>query len=99
MIAARDSHTKVMLNNGEVLLTAGYNSAGLLKSAEMVNSLTGIWTATGSFNVARYFHTATIQVSGKVLVVGGSGSAGILNSAELYDSSTRHWSTTDNMLV
>jgi len=52
----------------------------------------GVWSITGSLNVARFNHTATLLPNGKVLVAGGAG-----NSAELYDPATGVWTYTGGM--
>lgn len=76
-----------MLQNGNVLVTGGYNGNGdWLKSAEVyngVNPSTGKWTLTGSPKKGRYSHTATLLPNGNVLVAGGN-SYHSLNSAEIY---------------
>jgi hypothetical protein len=61
---------------------------GRLRSAELYDPASGIFTAAGSLVTARSAHTATLLPSGKVLFAGGSGSAGSAGSAELYDPST-----------
>jgi hypothetical protein len=66
-----------------VLVAGGYN-AGTLASAELYNPATGVWSATGNLNTARYRHTATLLPDGRVLVAAGYN-AGVLASAELYD--------------
>jgi hypothetical protein len=69
-----------------VLITGGYSS-GYLASAELYNPATGIWTATGSLNMARYAHTETLLPSGQVLITGGNGTnSAYLASAELFNA-------------
>lgn len=107
--SARHSPTATLLPDGKVLITGGvvnhvdsppYSSSSL-SSAELYDSTTGIFTATGNLNSARSGNTATLLPNGKVLVVGGSnlnskngiGSA----SAELYDPTTGKFTTTGNL--
>jgi len=62
-----------------------------MTSAELYDSASGTWTATGSLVTARDAHTATLLPNGKVLVAGGRGTTGVLASAELYDPATGAW--------
>ena len=97
---ARDVHTATLLPNGQVLVNGGYNSTGILASAELYDPGTGAWTATGSLNTAREYHTATLLPNGRVLVNGGDNSAtGYLASAELYDSGTGAWTATGSLVT
>ena len=59
-------------------------AAALSSSAELYDPASGMWSATGSLDTARYAHTATLLPNGKVLVAGGRDSSGALASAELY---------------
>ncbi len=99
---ARVNHTATLLSNGKVLVAGGSNynaGGGVIYSAELYNSSTGIWTSTGNLNTSRYAHATTLLLNGKVLVMGGYDGrpATILNSAELYDPATGTWSYTGNL--
>jgi sugar lactone lactonase YvrE len=83
---AREAHTATLLPNGSILIAGGLgNSSGdsVLASAELYSPAAGIFTLTGSMNVARYDHTATLLQDGLVLITGGKNSP-VLASAELY---------------
>ena len=97
MTAFRYSHAATLLSDGTVLITGGggYSNNGLflggLASAELYDSSTGTFTATGSMTTRRAGATATLLNDGRVLISGGSqfqpgsvGPAGGLSSAELY---------------
>ena len=87
MIVARYSHTASVLANGRVLAVGGQ---GNQTSAELYDSATGTWSATG-IGGKRWGHTATVLGNGKVLIAGGTdGSSGgiALSSALLYDAAT-----------
>ena len=92
---ARYRHTATLLPNGKVLVVGGSvltpTQDDYLRSAELYDPVTQVWTPTGDLNTGRYGHTATLLPSGKVLVVGGAGSTGYLNSAELYDPAVGTW--------
>lgn len=97
--ARAGGHVSIQLDNGEILVTGGYNNAStIITSAEIYNPATGLWTATGSMNVARYLPTITKLNDGKILVTGGLDATSTrVNSAELYDPASQNWSLTGNM--
>jgi N-acetylneuraminic acid mutarotase len=82
-----------LLPNGQVLAAGGFDD-NALASAELYDSATGVWTATGSLAAGRYLHTATLLANGQVLVAGGNGTPG---SAELYDPATGSWTATKRL--
>ena len=59
-----------------------------MKSAELYDPATGIFTPTGDMTWPQSGHTATLLPDGKVLIVGGSGQAGSTVTADLYDPDT-----------
>jgi hypothetical protein len=88
MTTARTNQTATLLNQGQVLVAGGYsggNGGHYIASAELYNSSTGQWTATGNMSHGRSAHTATRLPNGQVLVAGGNGNNNTtLASAELY---------------
>ena len=97
----RGGHTASLLNNGTVLIAGGYGSsgnpaAGPLVSAELYNPAMGVFSLTGSLNVARTSHTASLLNNGTVLIAGGAGSTQ-LASAELYIPTTGMFSLTGSL--
>jgi hypothetical protein len=97
MTASRYSHIATLLTDGTVLITGGvsYSNNGLflgsVASAELYDSSTGTFTATGGMTTRRAGPTATLLNDGRVLISGGSqfqpgsaGAAGGLSSAEIY---------------
>ena len=87
----RPLHTATLLATGEVLVAGGIGpsveaSSEPIATAELFDTVAGIWSATGSMSAGRRSHTATLLSSGKVLVAGGYGKFGVLSSAELYTS-------------
>jgi hypothetical protein len=68
--------------------------------AELYDSTTGKFSATGSMAQARFNHTATSLPNGTVLIAGGEqGYTDVqpLSSAELYDPATGRFSATGSM--
>ena len=97
MTVSRYSHAATLLTGGTVLITGGggYSNNGLflggLASAELYDSSTGKFTATGSMTTRRAWPTATLLNDGRVLISGGSqlqpssvGPPTAVSSAELY---------------
>ena len=97
----------ILLPDGKVLVAGGVKgtqpTSVNVADAELFDSSTGTWTATGSMSTDRDVHTLTLLTSGQVLVAGGvSGGWGVCNdltSAELYDSSAGTWFPTGNMIA
>ncbi|MEU9130806.1 kelch repeat-containing protein, partial [Kitasatospora sp. NPDC048540] len=97
MAHARGNATATALPDGKVLVAGGIINGTVLKSAEIYNPSTNLWTSTPDMTHARTDATATALPGGKVLVAGGSGSNDAtdnLDSAEIYDLSTNTWSET-----
>jgi hypothetical protein len=92
MSAARDSHTATLLPSGKVLLAGGPGP-----SADLYDSTSATFTATGGMSLPRSGHTATLLNSGKVLITGGDNLTGALASAELYDPATAMFTLTGNL--
>jgi hypothetical protein len=94
MMTARFLHTATLLRNGKVLVAGGYGDVtGAGASAELYDSATGTWTATGNMKYGRSHCLATLLNDGKVLVV-GTGHHGPMDPeppAELYDPATGKW--------
>jgi hypothetical protein len=98
---------ETLLTNGKVLITGGNDDPGPSDFAEVYDTPTGIFTATGNMTVPRANHTATLLPDGKALIIGGSSWTGwgtgtlyyscCLSSAELYDSVTGLFAGTGSM--
>jgi hypothetical protein len=86
MTAKRYRQAAMMLLNGMVLMAGGNDGGAILSSADLYDSSSGTFTATGSMTVARYLHTAMLLPNGTVLITGGYNSTSTyLSSAELYN--------------
>jgi hypothetical protein len=94
MITPRGDHVAVLLPDGTVLVTGGtgfdIGPSAYLASAELYDSSTGTFTATGNMTARRAYHTATVLNDGRVLITGGilppsgQGPIGFQSSAEIY---------------
>jgi hypothetical protein len=96
MVTARFGHAAIRLSNGRVLIIGGITGTpgarASVFTAELYDSSTGSFSATGATAVARGAHTATLLLNGLVLVA-GTGSP----TAELYDTASGSFTTTGSM--
>ncbi len=89
----RRFQTATLLADGRVLAAGGVSSkfedpeTVILRSAELYDPATELWSVTGSLNFDRHLHTATLLADGRVLVVS-------VRTAELYDPATERWTVT-----
>jgi hypothetical protein len=91
---ARAGHAATLLNNGGVLIAAGYvPGESELASAELYSPTSTTFAYTGSLSTAREFHRASLLNNGMVLVTGGLN-GGAISSAELYDPNTGKFALT-----
>ncbi len=103
MSVARSSAVAVLLPSGLVLVAGGEsfgsdNSEVVTASADLYNSATGSFTATGNMTAARFQATATLLADGRVLIAGGLGGDGNpLSSAEIYDPNTGVFTAVSDM--
>jgi Kelch motif/Galactose oxidase, central domain len=111
MHTPRALETATLLPDGQVLVVGGISGgcvssacSDILRSAELYNPRTGIWTMTGAMRQVRAHHTATLLPSGLVLIAGGASNVANnnsttnpLTSAELYDPRTGTWTITDSL--
>jgi hypothetical protein len=100
MTVPRYGAAATLLNNGKVLITGGSipnptNGSFAWNTAELYDSATGTFTATGNMANPRYIHTETLLNNGLVLVTAGS----VPGISELYDPSTGTFTTTGNMNI
>jgi N-acetylneuraminic acid mutarotase len=90
----------VVLGDGRVLAIGGLTEDFTpTATAEIYNSVSGVWTLTGSMNIARADHAAVRLHDGRVLVAGGDASEEEprFKSAEIFDPHTGQWTMTGDM--
>jgi hypothetical protein len=88
---SRANHTATVIAGTRVLVVGGYtNASGSLayaSGAQVLNQLTGTWSATTGNPVSiRGGHTATLLPDGRVFLAGGTPAAVLVN--ELYQPAT-----------
>jgi hypothetical protein len=97
MNKGRSTHTASLLTNGNVLVLSGIEE-GDYASAEVYDSLRGMWNTTSDMLLERKFHAVSVLLNGKALVSGGQRrDSSAIRSAELYDPLTGFWNTTGAM--
>jgi N-acetylneuraminic acid mutarotase len=96
----RDSHTATRLQDGKVLVTGGFGSAGLkLQTCQLYDPATDTWATVGDLKLPRASHTATLLDDGTVLVAGGGNPTGSQKDSELYNPVSQTWEYTNGNLV
>lgn len=99
---ATNLHAAVLMSNGLVLLTGGYNNQDNFEArSELYNLTAKSWLLTsGSMADARQDHTLTwLPTVGLALVAGGDTTTGELNTCELFDPTTGKWNSTGSLSV
>jgi hypothetical protein len=116
MSIKRWSHAAITLDDGRVLVCGGRTGLSdafppthpfygeLLKSAEIYDPATDIWTATGDLNIARRSHVPIKLNDGRILIIGGgdrvsTASQIAIATCEIYDPATGMFSIVGDMTV
>lgn len=101
MQSGRSYHRTVVMNDGRILITGGFNGNEEIALCELFDPITQLLSSAASMNVARSSHTATLLPDGKVLVTGGfNPNQGFqMADAEVYDPSTNDWTVVPSMNV
>ena len=102
LLTSRLNPTMTLLGNGEVLVAGGYEGSSVdgtpLSSAELYDPASGIFSPTGSMDVARRNQTATTLLNGSVLIAGGYNGS-YVNAPEVYNAGTGSFVPTGDMSV
>jgi hypothetical protein len=92
----RISHVGATVGNGNALIAGGWGVTEFdqqpLKSAEVFNTSTGMWSATGAMNFFHQDAAAATLSDGRVLVA--SGQYSLPPGSEVYDPATNTWTPT-----
>jgi N-acetylneuraminic acid mutarotase len=100
MGASLYGQTATRLTTGQVLITGGMSTSGVVNTAQLYAPSSQLFAAGNSMNVARWLHTATLLNDGTVLIAGGSDLANkeTLDSAEIYNPTTGTFTLLTNTL-
>jgi N-acetylneuraminic acid mutarotase len=102
MVTERSGHTATLLPNGKVLVVGGENRtndyANPIRTAEVYDPDSGVWSAAGLLKYGRLAHTATLLADGRVLVAGGINGLAPATS-EVYNPTGGDWSTSGQLAV
>ena len=80
-------HAAVELENGEILVTGGWDITGYTNnSSEIYNPSTNSWRITDTMNVKRSEHKLILLDDGRVLAIGGKNEP----SCEIYNAATEN---------
>ena len=104
MGTARSSHTITVLPNGKILVTGGWDGAGVLNTAEIYTPAAGAgsWAAAGTLGTTRFNHTATLLGNGTVLICGGQTSVAapaVSNTCDIYTPNAGVGTIAQNVLT
>ena len=105
-LTARFAHTASLLRDGSgrVLVAGGFPgaNAAALRSAQLYNPTSNVWSTVGNLGSARGSHGAVALASGGVMVAGGmsgnTGSSIRLTTVEIFDPNNQSWSSTTTSL-
>jgi hypothetical protein len=99
MQSGRSYHRTVVLNDGRILITGGFNGTEEIALCELFDPSSQLLSSAASMNVARSSHTATLLPDGRVLVTGGfNPNQGFqMANSEIYDPLTNQWTVVADM--
>ena len=95
----RHSHTATRLLDGKVLVVGGFGEDfKILKSVEIYDPISGIWTIREDMNFPRAEHSTALLKDGRVLVTGGRDeNYAPTFSSEIFDAELGVWEVYEDM--
>jgi hypothetical protein len=105
LMEERANFEAIRLSDGKVLAVGGVTesvgAATLLKTCEIFDPTTGVWSSTGALQQTNTAVTLSLMPDGKVISVGGHGGDpdGQLSACEVYDPQTRNWSPVTSLNI
>lgn len=102
MHEGRCGHRAVLLSDGRVMVSGGYDGASILDSAEIYDPASQSWMLVSPMRNARARHAMVALPDGRVLVAGGTrdpraAESGALTSSELYDPDSDSWADSGDL--
>jgi hypothetical protein len=88
MNEAHADHTAELLNDGRIIIIAGYNGLTNLTSIEAFDTETLEFTTVADLTVGRSFHRSVLLQDGRVLITGGFDGNVNLASCEIFNPVT-----------
>lgn len=82
MSHARSLHSASLLDNGNVLVTGGWNGIYEFDSTEIFDVQSQTWNFINPMNGGRHYHSASVLRDGQILIIGGEHGVTTLNTAE-----------------
>lgn len=93
LTTARAAHAAILMDDGQVLITGGFQTGGgSHSSVEVFDPSSGTLRTISGLNLPRAGHTATRLPDGKVLIAGGYD-GNYLQSTEIFDPKTGRFSS------
>ena len=89
----RSNCRSIVLEDGRILVTGGYNGSDDLSSCELIDPSDWSVASTGDLNFARSSHALVLLQDGRVMAIGGFNPSldFQMNECEIYDPSTGMW--------
>jgi hypothetical protein len=93
MLSPRSYHRSIQMNDGNILITGGFDGINYLSSCEIFNTNTEQFVAIQSMNYARSSHSICVLPNGNVVVTGGYNPAYNFQmvECEMYNPFTEQW--------
>lgn len=101
MNTVREGHAAVLLPNGDVFVTGGYNSKDdNLNTCEIYSPFLDVWSDAPSMHEERVNHGCVLLPNNTVMVIGGFGviSFQSISSCEIFTLSSQQWHRGKSMI-